>query len=311
MTSLSKVSPAANFVDGVRLADDFDIGLVTTLISALLHENDCLEKLHWDLLVVVLRETKKRQRCDRTADRRAAASSNPGATPVSRFPSWAEIRDETRDNLFCCKFWRTKGDFALVCDKIKAAVGSAEFDNKKGVCGEVRVAIGLRLLCGGSYLDLVGRTYGVQSAQSVYTYFHIFISWLDRTFSFPPVALLQRLKDGDKSALDELKLIANHFAVDSDGVFMGCIGAIDGLAVRIRSPSNVADPSNYFCRKCFYALNVQAICDCLKRILWISPGHQVRASSLSILHPFQLTFTYPFQLYGQGFNTRLCCLVTD
>lgn len=85
---------------------------------------------------------------------------------------------------------------------------------------------------------------------------------------------IKRLGDGDLSAIEELKEIAADFAVDSDGVFYGCIGAIDGLAIRIRCPSNVPDPGNYFCRKNFYALNVQAICDRQKRILWLSPGHQ-------------------------------------
>ena len=279
MTSLSKVSPAADFVGGVRLADDFDISLVMTTIAALQHENDSLEKLHRDLLEVASRERKNRQR----RDRRASGSSTPGGTTTSCRPTWAEIRDETRDNLFRRKFRMTKDEFALLCSKIKAAVGPSEFNNKKGVCGEVRVAVGLRLLCGGSYLDLVGRAYGVKSVKSVYNFFDMSIDWLDRTLSFPLVGLLLRLKEGDSSALAELKMIANHFAVDSDGVFMGCIGAIDGLAVRILCPSGVADPGNYICRKCFYALNVQAICDRHKRILWISPGHQVGANSLSIL----------------------------
>lgn len=57
-------------------------------------------------------------------------------------------------------------------------------------------------------------------------------------------------------------------------VFYGCFGAIDGLAVRIKSPTEVPDLVNYFCRRNFYALNIQAICDRKKRCLWISPHHQ-------------------------------------
>ena len=53
---------------------------------------------------------------------------------------------------------------------------------------------------------------------------------------------------------------------------------IDGIAIRIRSPQIKADgaedPGNYYCRKGFYALNAQAICDSKKRILWISTGHK-------------------------------------
>ena len=100
MTSLSKVSPAADFVGGVRLADDFDISLVMTTIAALQHENDSLEKLHRDLLEVASKERKNRQR----RDRRASGSSTPGATTTSCCPTWAEVCDETRDNLFRSKF---------------------------------------------------------------------------------------------------------------------------------------------------------------------------------------------------------------
>ena len=57
----------------------------------------------------------------------------------------------------------------------------------------------------------------------------------------------------------------------------GIIGALDGLAVQIKRPTSsdgVNDPGNYYSRKQFYALNVQAICDAYKRFLWVSTGHQ-------------------------------------
>jgi len=85
---------------------------------------------------------------------------------------------------------------------------------------------------------------------------------------------LNRLKDGDDTALAELKAISSEFSADSDIVFCGCIVAINGLAIRIKGPIEVPDPGDNFCRKNFYALNVQAICDTSKRCLWISPGHQ-------------------------------------
>ena len=45
--------------------------------------------------------------------------------------------------------------------------------------------------------------------------------------------------------------MSDDFALDSNGFFKGCVGAIDGLAVRIRRPVGVADAGNYFCRKNF------------------------------------------------------------
>jgi hypothetical protein len=61
--------------------------------------------------------------------------------------------------------------------------------------------------------------------------------------------------------------------------FLGCIGALDGLAVKIRCPmlsDLISDPGNYYCRNGFYdALNVQAICDkLLHRLLWVKTGNK-------------------------------------
>ena len=36
----------------------------------------------------------------------------------------------------------------------------------------------------------------------------------------------------------------------------------------------IQDPGNYFCRKGFYAHNVQAICDKRRRVIWTSTGHK-------------------------------------
>jgi hypothetical protein len=75
---------------------------------------------------------------------------------------------------------------------------------------------------------------------------------------------------------DGLKAIAAVFAAKTDGIYSGCIGALDGIAIRVKcfSTNDVPDPGNYYCRKGFYALNVQAICDRNKRFLWCSTGHK-------------------------------------
>lgn len=170
----------------------------------------------------------------------------------------------------------TKKQFDMLCDRIQSKVGITEFrpeNTSGGVGGKVRIAIALRILCGGSYLDLVGRAYGIHSSQSVYNYFHTFIKWMNETFAFPLKGLLEGLRQDDIDSIAKLKEISSDFAVDSDNCFAGCIGAIDGLAIRIRCPSEDPNPGSYYCRKNFYALNVQAICDRQKRVLWISPGH--------------------------------------
>jgi hypothetical protein len=74
-----------------------------------------------------------------------------------------------------------------------------------------------------------------------------------------------------------LQEIAAGFARFSSNQLNGIIGAIDGIAIRIKCPTEadgVPDPGNFFCRKQFYALNVQAIVDSKKRFLWVSTSHK-------------------------------------
>jgi hypothetical protein len=133
------------------------------------------------------------------------------------------------------------------------------------VLGEIRMAITLQLLAGGSHLDL-GSVFWVSSA-FIYKIFAECIGWVLETFHFPLPALCC---DGNWSTL---KLIADQFTVKTGGILWATIGSLDGLGIRIKCPGFkfVADPGNFFCRKGFYGLNLQAICDKFKRFLWCAP----------------------------------------
>ena len=50
----------------------------------------------------------------------------------------------------------------------------------------------------------------------------------------------------------------------------GCIGALDGMAVRIGRPklSDTDVPAFYFNRKGFHSVNLQAIADANRKFLW-------------------------------------------
>jgi hypothetical protein len=57
----------------------------------------------------------------------------------------------------------------------------------------------------------------------------------------------------------------------------GCVGAVDGCAVSIKQPSFKEDPrqKRYYCRKGFFALNLQAVCDSRRKFTYAkvaSPG---------------------------------------
>jgi DDE superfamily endonuclease len=118
------------------------------------------------------------------------------------------------------------------------------------------------MLAGGLYLD-VGPLFHV-STSHLYQIVDDFLQWIDQTLKFP---LSIWLREGH---WDKITSRANHFAEKTGGIFYGPFAALDGLAVRIKCPSSaeVADPGNYYCRKGFYVLNVQAICDRSKRFLW-------------------------------------------
>lgn len=139
---------------------------------------------------------------------------------------------------------------------------------KPPVSGEIKVAISIRLLAGGSYLDLMP-LFRVASSE-LYDIFETFLDWILRTLEFP---LLKYLKERNWAAI---RALASAFAEKTNGVFYGPFAAIDGLAVRIRSPTlkEVPDPGNYYCRKGFFALNAQAMCDKSKYFLWCFPSNK-------------------------------------
>lgn len=52
---------------------------------------------------------------------------------------------------------------------------------------------------------------------------------------------------------------------------LGCVGVIDGIAIKIEKPRNANNASRYYCRKVFYALPEQAMCDDGRyRLFWFS-----------------------------------------
>jgi len=203
--------------------------------------------------------------------------------------TWADLVSTVPDNTFKRMFRMNKPVFERLCTKIREKVGEEKFKSEVFLSsrreprtqeatmyvggfipGEVKVAMALRILAGSSYLDMI-LVFAVGST-TVYDSFHEVVGWVNDTFSFRLHSLLSS-KD-----LEGLKRISSGFAAFSHGYLDGVIGALDGIAIRIQCPSlerdDIPDPGNYFCRKHFYALNVQAIVDSKKRFIWVSPGHQ-------------------------------------
>ena len=71
----------------------------------------------------------------------------------------------------------------------------------------------------------------------------------------------------------ELYQVASEFNKYTGGFITGCIGAIDGLLIPIRSPGKQDNQAKLFrCRKGYTAINVQAIADSRGRFLYASIG---------------------------------------
>jgi hypothetical protein len=203
--------------------------------------------------------------------------------------TWTEFCETIDDTMFRRMFRMSKDSFERLCKIVCDVVGENTFrpeafletgtyltclqaanDYNGGfISGELKIALTIRMLAGASYLDLMfGFTI---SRATLYREFDIVIGWINESFNFQ---LAKFLKNKD---VDSLQKVSTDFSQFSSGVFSGIIGALDGIAIRIRCPSasdGVSDPGNYWTRKQFYALNVQAICDSKKRFLWVSSGHQ-------------------------------------
>jgi len=123
------------------------------------------------------------------------------------------------------------------------------------VPGEVRAAMSLRFLAGGSCLDMVP-LFDVVKSQVCLT-FDIFVSWVIKTHTF---CLTFWLHADNCEKLHEL---ASHFGEKTGNIFCGCCGALDGIAIRIHCPNEKdgKHSGDCCCRKRFHALNVQATCD--------------------------------------------------
>ena len=135
------------------------------------------------------------------------------------------------------------------------------------ISGEVKLAVTLRMLAGGSYLDLF----------LIYELFHtypykILHETIEHWICNDEVICI----NGERylNDLDHMKDVAKGFEENCRcGSFHGCIGALDGWLVKIKRPGlndNVTCPGDFFSRKGFFAINCQVIVDRYKRVLYKS-----------------------------------------
>jgi hypothetical protein len=206
--------------------------------------------------------------------------------------SWSTFQESLTDTQFRRMYRMNRRMFLGLCNLIESKVGTDEFKSERYletladqnspvgrmsrandattsgyISGEVKVAITLRLLGGGSYLDLF-LIYNIFQTHA-YKIFHETLSnWIcnDEIFSINGEEYL--------NDLDKIKEVAKGFGQNCRcGSFKGCIGAVDGWLVKISQPcrrDGVTQPGAFFSRKGFFAINVQVIVDRYKRVLYKS-----------------------------------------
>jgi DDE superfamily endonuclease len=143
----------------------------------------------------------------------------------------------------------------------------------------IRLALTLRILGGGSHHDLA-MLFRIATV-TVYSVFHATIDAINNRLSLPGVPL-------EDTA--ELRKLAEGFALSrrSQNPIFGVVGALDGIALKISKPDDGHVPRNYWCRKGYYAIPVQAVVDSRYRFTYMSAmavgsTHDSLAFSLSQL----------------------------
>jgi hypothetical protein len=208
--------------------------------------------------------------------------------------SWKLFAAYLTERQFRRYFRMSKSVFQELCDNIVDIVGQDEFKSEEYidnivnslprvgsanniflahrastggfVSGEVKLALTLRILGGGTYMDMA-MIFETSFNHAHKIFKHVIVEWLCHK-AFYPI-------DGIKYCCneEEMKNVALQFASASNGVISGCIGALDGWVVKILKPTrrdNVPDAQSFYSRKGYYGVNVQAIVDKKKKVLFRS-----------------------------------------
>ena len=206
--------------------------------------------------------------------------------------SWSVFQSTLTDTQFRRMYRMSRACFAQLCGLIEEKVGEEKFKSEcylrriasenttmgrmsnaneattSGfISGEVKLAITLRMLAGGSYLDL----FLIYNVFETHAYKILHETVADWICNDDIISINGKMYLND---MIHMKDVARTFEEHCRcGAFRGCIGALDWLLVKIKRPGSndhVADPGDFFSRKGLYAINCQVIVDRYKRVLYKS-----------------------------------------
>lgn len=178
--------------------------------------------------------------------------------------------DNLPDELVRRMFRVDRATFALLEAEIESFIQRDEVKAKassgSAITTRTRLAVTLRWLAGGHYIDLCF-AWGI-SKSAFYS---------DRGVLWPTIDALDNAFELGLDLNDNelLHNLSSGFKAHSGGVMEGCILAIDGMAVRVRQPyrSEVKDIKAYCSRKGGFALVVMAGCDVNGRFYAATADH--------------------------------------
>jgi hypothetical protein len=132
---------------------------------------------------------------------------------------------------------------------------------------KLKLAVTLRFLAGGSYLD-IALCHGV-SPNHVSKIVRQTVDALLLEYGTDDLVGLSVEKFGDAAFLERAEA---SFGRKNCGYVRGCVGAIDGCAIKINKPSlrDTPAPRHYYNRKGFFATVLQATCDGNRKFTWAS-----------------------------------------
>ena len=199
---------------------------------------------------------------------------------------WDDISQRMGDYQFRRMFRMTRECFSSLCHSIIGAIGESKFKSQHYIdaflsstniynahvlttggyiSGEVKLAITIRLLAGGDALDLA-IIFDIYPSYLQIIMKDVLANWIIQ----PNIGKIDMLKYLNN--FEDMSKVSKGFAVRSNGVLKGCIGAIDGWLVKIVRPCSwwdgLINPVPFYSRKGYYALNVQCIVDDRKKVLW-------------------------------------------
>tara|TARA_B100000795_G_scaffold249790_1_gene217526 strand:- start:33 stop:1223 length:1191 start_codon:yes stop_codon:yes gene_type:complete len=196
-------------------------------------------------------------------------------TPMRRFEpkvNFAAMRDFLSENEFRLKYGLNSAAFDHLLGLIKDEItdvpgGHGGIRNSAIIPPEVKLAVTLRWLRGASYHDLY-----YENGMSKATFYRTWLRVCRAIMKQPSLALklpqaIAAWKQGDSSMLSKL---AAGFGRFTDGIFKFCVGAIDGVQIKVNRPKSSEDPAPnaYYTRRGIHALNVQAAADDRGSIIW-------------------------------------------